>query len=196
MGRAGSLAVLLPALVLALVSSACDGDPFEFIWFADPDTVVLYSLARPELNRLSAFNFNQRSRVHIEATGATGSGTWRWTREAGQLVLLTPDALGITSLARIAVLHGMTFDQVEEAPADTLVYSVVQPVPVQLGSVYVVRTDARSVSLGGLSLGGRCSYYAKLEPLALDVPEGMMEFVFDASPVCNDRRLIPRDTGS
>jgi hypothetical protein len=34
-------------------------------------------------------------------------------------------------------------------------------------------------------------FFAKLEPLVLDVAGGTLEFVFDASPVCNDTRLVP-----
>ena len=103
----------------------------------------------------------------------------------GQLVLLTPNALGINSRARIAALPGQTFDLVQEAPADTLLYTATAPVPLQLNAVYVVRTGARN---------GGCSSYAKLQPLAIDIAAGRLQFMYDTNPFCNDRRLVPPDT--
>jgi hypothetical protein len=49
-----------------------------------------------------------------------------------------------------------------------------------------VRTDVRPSS--------PCSRYAKLQPVALDVATGRLEFIFDLNPLCNDRRLVPPDT--
>jgi hypothetical protein len=43
------------------------------------------------------------------------------------------------------------------------------------------------------SFGTRCVNYGKLEPVAIDAVVGTLSFVFDASPVCNDRKLIPPD---
>ena len=174
------------ALLLALLTSACGDDPFQIRWSAAPDTVLLYSLARPELNLHSAFNFSLRSTVRIEAPSATGEWDVALDTRGGQLVLLPPGALGIDSRARVAELPGRTFDEVEEAPSDTLLYAAVQPVPTQLGSVYAIRTRA----LAG-AFGSRCVYFAKLAPLEIDVTEGRLRFVFVASPVCNDRRLVP-----
>ena len=85
----------------------------------------------------------------------------------------------------------MTFDEILEAPEDTLLYSETQPVPLDLTSAYVVRTDLRSSPFGGT-----CVYYAKLQPLTIDVAEGSLEFVFDANPYCNDRRVVPPESGS
>jgi hypothetical protein len=184
MGRARR--VIVPLLVLVLAASGCDENDSFFAWTASPDTAVLYSLSRPELTLLSAFNFNQRSTVRIETMGAGLSWDIALDTRGGQLVLLTPGALGLESHARVARLPGMTFDEIIEAPEDSLLYSETQPVPLDLTSAYVVRTDLR-----GSPYGGTCVFYAKLQPLTIDVAEGSLKFVFDASPLCNDRMVVP-----
>ena len=189
MGRAGSVLLLLPLLALTVIATACDDNAFEVDWTPFPDTTVLYSLARPELNRPSAFNMEQRSTIRIEVPGATGQWDFAVDTRANQIVLLPPGALGVTSRARITALPGQKFAQVKEAPQDTALYSATLPLPAQLNTTYVVRTDLRSTQFGG-----QCTYYGKLEPLGIDVAGGSLEFVFDVSPVCNDRRLVPPDS--
>jgi hypothetical protein len=189
MGRARTFVLALPILGLALVSAACDDDFFELDWTAFPDTMVLYSLANQQLERASAFNFNGRVAVRMEVPGATGQWDVALDTRANQLVLLPPGALGVTSRARIAALPGQNFGQVKEAPADTLLYSADIAVPVSTNTTYVVRTDTRATQFGG-----QCVYYGKMQPLVADVPGGTMRFVFDVSPVCNDRRLVPPDS--
>ncbi len=191
MGRAGRASALPLLALLALATGGCGEAVTDFRWVALPDTVELFSLARPELDRQSAFNFTLRQAVRIEVPGATGQWDVALDTRANQLVLLPPGALGVESRARVMALTGRTFGQVEEAPSDTLLYSALQPVPIQLGSTYVVRTDLRATPFGG-----RCTYYAKLEPLTIDVAAGKLRFVYDVSPVCNDRRLVPPDTVS
>ena len=187
MGRAGGL--LLPILGLAVIAAACDESAFKIDWTPTPDTAVVYSLARPELARASAFNFYERTPVRIEVPGATGQWDMALDTRQGQLVLLPPGALGVVSRARLAALPGQNFAQVKEAPADTLLYSSSLALPVQLNTTYVVRTDTRATNFGGA-----CQYYAKMQPLAADVPGGTLRFLFDVSPVCNDRRLVPPDS--
>lgn len=182
-------ASLAAAAALALVGSAgCGDDPFAIQWVASPDTVLLYSLARPELNLTSGFNFNSRSPVRIEAAAATGTWDVAVDTRDGQIVLLPPGALGVDSRAGIATMVGQGFDDVTEAPADTTAYVGDRPVQVDPGNIYVVRTNQ-----GVGAFGTRCVYYAKLDPLDIDPEGGTLTFVFDASPVCNDRRLIPPD---
>jgi hypothetical protein len=182
---------IVPLLVLVLVASGCDENDSFYAWAASPDTAVLYSLSRPELTLVSAFNFSQRSPVRIETMGAGLSWDMALDTRGGHLVLLPPGALGIESRARVARLPGMTFSEIVEAPEDSLLYSGIQPVPLDLTSAYVVRTDLR-----GSPFGGTCVFYAKLQPLTIDVAEGSLEFVFDASPLCNDRRVVPPEPGS
>ena len=189
MGRARR--TIAPLLLLVLAASGCGGSDSFLTWTASPDTVVLYSLSRPELNLLSAFSFSDRSTVRIETVGAGFSWDIALDTRGGQLVLLAPGALGVASLARVARLPGMTFDDIIEAPQDSLLYSQTQPVSLDLNSVYVVQTDLRRSPFGG-----SCVFYAKLQPLTIDVAAGSLEFVFDASPWCNDRRVVPPERGS
>ena len=189
MGRARR--AIVPLLILILAASGCGGNDSLLTWTAFPDTAVLYSLSRPELTLLSAFNFRERSAVRIETVGAGLSWDVALDTRGGQLVLLAPGALGVKSRARVARLPGMTFDEIVEAPQDTLLYSETQPVPLDLNSAYVVRTGLR-----GSPFGGSCVFYAKLQPLTIDVADGSLEFVFDANPLCNDRRVVPPEPGS
>jgi hypothetical protein len=182
------IALFAVAAALSTGLGACGGDPFAINWAASPDTVLLYSLARPELNLSSGYNFFGRRAVRVESATATGSWDLALDTRGGDLVFLPPGALGVGSRARVTALPGMRFDDVIDAPADTAVYSAVSPLPIEMGTVYVVRTGQ---SVG--AFGRRCSYYAKLEPLVIDVDGGTLTFVFDVSPVCNSLRLIPPD---
>jgi hypothetical protein len=166
----------------------CGDDPFKIEWEISPDTVTLWSLTRPELGLPAGFDFLQGEPIRVEQASATGRWDLALSAEGQSLVLLPPGALSIPSRARVARLTGRSFDEVVEAPADTTLYSAVDPVPVEMGSVYVVRTNQR---VG--SFGTSCVYYAKLAPLTIDPEAGTLRFVYDASPVCNDRALIPRD---
>jgi len=72
------------------------------------------------------------------------------------------------------------------APSDTLLYVTDKPVPVELGTIYVVRTHEQIGSYGRI-----CVYYGKLEPLEIDLQAGVLRFLQDTSPVCNNRSLLP-----
>lgn len=176
----------LLAAVLVLTLVACDDDPFRIDWEVSPDTVLLYSLARPELGLPSAFNFNRRQFIEIEAPGATGTWDLALDTQDGELVFLVPGAMGLTSRARITSVDGMTFEEVREAPADTSAYVADLPVPVEVGPIYIVQTGEATGSFGS-----RCVYYAKLEALEADVQLGTLRFVYDSNPVCNSRDLVP-----
>jgi len=176
--------IMVPLLA---VSMACDDDYWTIKWEENPDTVFLYSLARPELNLLSAFDFISRTPVKIESPTATGQWDMVLDTKDGNLVLLPPEAVGVTgSSARIAPMGAVDFAEVRRAPADTTKYVGDEGVPVEVGHVYVIRTRQRA----GL-YGQRCVYYGKFEPLEKNVAAGTMSFVFDASPVCNSRKLFP-----
>lgn len=175
-------------LVAGLLAGAlaCGGNPFGFAWIALAERVQLFALSRPELNVPSGYNFFQGTTVRVESPGS--SGTWDVavdTRD-GELVLVPPGALGIDSRARITTVEGLGLREVLEAPSDTTVFIADRPVPLRMGVIYVVRTG-RSAG----SFGAGCVYFAKLEPITIDVEEGI--FVFDeiTNPVCNDPRLVP-----
>jgi len=185
--RRGTLALGVATLV-GLAGAACGDDPFAINWVETPDTVTLFSLARSELNVVSAFDFRGRTAVVVETPGASGQWDVAVDTRGGEIVMVPAGALGIDSRAAVAPIPGTSYDDLVEAPADTTFYVEDQAVPVDLNTVYVIRTR-RSVG----SFGRRCFYYAKLQPLATDAQAGTFTFFYDAARVCNDRRLIPPD---
>jgi hypothetical protein len=179
--------VALVCLALSLTSGACDDDPFGFRdWEARPDTVLLYSLGRPELNLPSGYNFNRRTLHRVEAANSSGQWDLALGSEEGRLVLLPPRALGIDTRAGVAPLPDESYDGVREAPGDTASYVTTEAVPVEVGRLYVVRTNQAPGQFGQT-----CSWYAKMEPLEADPELGFIRFRLDSNPVCNSRDLIP-----
>jgi len=178
--------VFAAAAVILTGVAACGDDPFSFEWDDRPKTRVLYSLARPELNLPSGFNFYMATAVAIEAPTATGTWDVALHTRLDELVLLPPGALGVDSRARIAALEGLTLDDVTEAPADTALYVAEDAVPVREGTTYVVRTGQRACSFGTRGVS-----YAKLEATEIDVANGVLTFRVVTNPVCNDRNLVP-----
>lgn len=181
-------AVAASTAALLVASAACGDDPFAFNWNDAPDTVLLYSLARPELNLVSAYNFLQGIPVQVEAPAATGTWDVAVDTRGGEIVFLPPGALNVVAAARIAVLEGLTIDDVIRAPADTLLYVSDEPVPVRLGDVYVIRTNRTRGSFGR-----SCVYYAKAEALSIDPVGGTLTFREVTSQICNDRDLVSPD---
>lgn len=179
------LLVLLAMLPLSGLV-ACGDDPFQIDWQLAPAEVLLYSLARPELNLPTAFQMNRRRTVQIESPGATGTWDFAVDTQDGQIVLLTPSALGLDSRAAIAPMPGMNFDSIREAPADTASYIRSEPVVIQPDLLYVVQTGESVGSFGRL-----CVYYGKIEALDIDPAQGVLRLRYDSNPVCNDRALVP-----
>jgi hypothetical protein len=187
--RSRATLVLTAVATVGIVgSTACGADPFAIQWSSSKDTVLLYSVTRPELGLPSAFNFYTRVSWRVESPNATGNWDVAVGEKDDQIVLLPPGALNIAGRARIAELPNTNFDDVKEAPADTALYTGVDPVPVRMGSVYVIRTNQRVGTFGTY-----CVYYAKLAPVDIEPEQGTLSFFFDSSPVCNDRALIPKN---
>jgi hypothetical protein len=180
-------AVALAAAIL-VGTAGCGDDPFAFRWSDTPDTILLYSLARPELNLVSAFNFFQGVRVQVEAPAATGQWDAAVDTRDGEIVLLVPGVFGVASAARIAPLGDIALEDVTSAPSDTTLYIADRPVPMVEGDVYVIKTNR---SRG--SFGRNCVYYGKLEPLIADPAAGTLTFRYVLNPVCNSRDLVPPD---
>jgi len=181
-----ALAALIITLGAAL-ATGCGSSPYRIVWSsAIPDTIVLYSLARPGLNLPTAFNFHQRTWYSVEDPRATGAWDMAVDTRNNQIVLLPPEALNVSTGAGIAVLQGIGFDEATEAPRDTTLYSTKDAVPVEMGNVYVIRSG-RTVGL----YGTYCRYYSKLEPLDIDAANGTLQFRYDSNPGCNDRALVP-----
>ncbi len=180
--RAGTL---LAALVL-LGTAACGDDPFAFRWTENPREALLYSLDRDERNRPSAFGMLQGDRVILESAAAAGRWDFAVDRRGGQVVLVPPRAMGVQSRAGIFEVPNARYDEVREAPADTALYVTREPVPVRMGSIYVIRTRQQSGVFGEL-----CVYYGKVQPLEIDAVNGTLLFRFDTSPDCNNPALVP-----
>jgi hypothetical protein len=168
--------------------AACDEDPFVFRWNATPDTVRIYSLDRPEPNLPSGFGFLDRALVRVETPGATGVWDVALDTEGGSLVLKPPGAFGISARAGIVPMGAISFDDLDEAPADTLLYVLHDPVVMETGQVYAIRTNRRTHNFGRT-----CVFYGKMEPLVVDVAAGELEFRYVRSEACNDRSLVPPD---
>jgi len=183
-GRASlfvAILLLLPALW------GCDDDPFKIMWELRPDTVLLYSLARPEMNLSSAFDFVRRNAVRVEAPSAVGEWDVAVDTQDGAIVLVPPGAIGVAkSRAGIVPIEDTSFDEIRRAPSDTTLYIRDRPVPMEVGQLYVIRTRQKQGSYGSI-----CVYYGKFEPLLVDPEEGRLSFMYDVSPVCNDRKLVP-----
>lgn len=188
-----SALVVILLSVLTWTVSACDDDPFDVTWVANPDTALLYSLARDDLNVPSAFDFvpGRRVPVVVEAPGATGNWDLAVDTRDGEIVVLPPGALDIESRAGVATFPGLTLDEVEEAPDDSASYAIDEPVPVETGSVYVVRTRQARGRFSQV-----CVFFGKLEPVEVDAEGGTLRFVFDVNPDCNDRSLVPDEQPS
>ena len=174
------------ALVVLLTATACDDDPFAFRWTDNPDTVLLYSMARPELGLVSAYSFFEGLELEVEVPGAAGQWDIAIDTRGGEIVMLPPPVLGIFSEAEIATFENTKLEDVTEAPSDSLRYVSDQPVPIEFGNVYVVKTN-RSPG----SFGRSCRYHAKLEAVEIGPIGGTLTFRHVTNPVCNDRDLIP-----
>lgn len=177
----------IPLAAMALASlPACEDDPFAVRWAENPETVRLYALSRNEPNLVSGYDFHPRRPVLVESLATGANFDLAVDTAGGEFVWLPPGALGIASGAGLATIEGETFESVLRAPADTAAYSTTAPVPVRIRTIYVIRTRGHSGRFGT-----RCSYYGKIEPLAIDVASGWLHFRFDVSPACNNRDLIP-----
>ncbi len=180
-----SLRFVLTVTALA-GAAACGEDPFLVFWQENPQEATIYSLDRDELYRPSAFDMSGRLPVVVENPLTSRQWDFALDRVDGELVLVLPRTLGITSGAGIAPIEGVEFEDVREAPEDTLLYSTVEPLSIRLGTIYVVRTRQQSGSFGSV-----CQHYGKMEPLEVNEEAGVLRFLHDTSPDCNNRSLVP-----
>jgi hypothetical protein len=177
--------------VLGLVGlslAGCSEDPFRIRWTENPQEQVLYALDREELNQFSGFDMIGRLRVVIEDPQTEGAWDFAVDRQGGGMVFLPAKLLGLDSRAAIASIPNSEYDDVVVAPSDTLAYVLDEPVPIALGTVYVVRTRLASGGFGQV-----CHFFGRVEPLEIDLVAGVVRFVQDTSPDCNNRSLVPSD---
>lgn len=179
-------AVPCVAAAILLLLSGCGDDPFLLRWTENPQEAILFALDRDELNTPAGFNMLARSTVVIEDPLAQGNWDFSIERREGRMHFLPPSILGVASRAAIVPLAGTTFEDVRRAPRDTLLYVTEEPVPAELGTIYVIRTHEQVGRFGQL-----CVYYGKVEPLEIDLELGTLRFLHDTSPDCNNRRLVP-----
>jgi hypothetical protein len=178
--------IMLAAIFLPLALAGCGEDPFLFRWEENPREALIYSLDRPERNRPAAFEMLSGERVVLESITTAGRWDFALSFEGGELVLLPPRALGVQAGAGIAPFPNTRFDELRSAPADTLLYVTDAPVPVRMGTLYVVRTREQ---VG--FYGERCRYYGKVQPLEINLEQRTLLFRFDTSPDCNNPSLVP-----
>lgn len=174
-------------LVLTAVTAACGDDFGPINWSDVPDTVQIFSVSRPDLLGLpSAFDGVTLRPVPVEQ----GAG-WDFAlaEQDGGFVMLPLSATeGGDTLAALATIGDVTLDEVTEAPPSS--DFVKEPVPIEAGTVYVLRTRRSRCSQFTSLTGPR---YGKLKAIAVDEEEGTYEFEVVVNPQCNDRALIPPD---
>jgi hypothetical protein len=174
--------------LIGLALTGCQEDPFRIHWTESPQEQVLYALDREELNQFSGFDMISRIRVVIEAPQTEGAWDFAVDRQGGGMVFLPPKLLGLDSRAAIAAIPESEYDDVVVAPSDTLAYVSEEAVPITLGTVYVIRTRLASGGFGRV-----CHFFGRVEPLEIDAVAGVVRFVHDTSPDCNNRSLVPPD---
>ncbi len=178
--------VAAPALGIALALGACGDDPFALRWQSNPDTAALFSLARTELNLESVFDLKARQARVLESPDATDQWDFAVDTRNGELVLVAPGAVGLTSEARLSTLEGETFSSASQAPRDTTLYVADEPLVLRIGTVYVIKTRRQRDNFGQF-----CSFFGKLEPLVIQAERGRVSFQYDMNPICDDRSLVP-----
>ena len=177
--------LLAAASTLALAGCEDAFGPIE--WPNRPDTLTLYSLARSEhLTKPGALDVvgdqaGPRT-VILEHVGeqAFAFDLALTEDDTGAFVFLPtgyfPDANARPGILRDTT--GATFEGLSRAPREDYVEE--EPVPVETGAVYVVRTR---------TLSG-CTRYGKIEVLAANA-DGTVELQAIRNPNCSDRNLLP-----
>ncbi len=170
-----------------LGSTACGEDIFDVKWVnSSVQTVLIYSLTRPELNLPSGYDFVNRNPIEVQRPGATGFWDLLVDTRDGELLFFPPGALGIESEVMILALPDTTFDAVIEAPQDSTLYTKDQPLLIQPGTVFILRTH-----VGASQFGVPCAFWGKIETTEVEPALGTVVFIYDVSPLCDDRGLVP-----
>ncbi len=180
-----SLWILALAAVGAL--AGCKDNTGAIQWLATPDTVTLISASRPDVSGLgSGFDITSRLPVVIERLGSAGGYDFAITEQNGAFQF-TPAGvlLGISNRAGIVPTTDTSLTAVRTATTDTSAYIQLRSVPVAIGPVYVIRSRRVSCLL---TTG---SYYAKLQVISVNAPEGLVKFQVVENPNCGDQALVP-----
>jgi len=177
-------------LLMVLPLAACDDGFGPQEWSATPDTIVLYSLSRPEhFNRASGFDFGAQVGIprRVESTFTPGQWDVVLIETNGGFAFAPASSFeGQSSRAGLATVTGTTLEELERAPGDSQFLTT--PVALNTGTVYAVRSRLIQTIVSS------CSYYSKFEVLELNQAEGWVRFRYILNPYCGDRRLIPPDS--
>ncbi len=182
----------LPLLAAAVFTAACD-DPFANpAWSDVPDTVTVFSAYRPEYAGMpSAINLtgNFLSLVAIEDLGAATEWDFMLGDAAGALLWIPSSVVPgqEDSRSSIAAMDASSLDEVTRAPEPTADRYTKEPVALEEGAVYVLRSRRSSTCYV------RGSNYAKMKVIALDFALGTAELEIVRNPYCDNRDLVPPD---
>ena len=126
-----------------MTATACDDNPFAFNWDDIPDTVLLYSMARPELGLVSAYAFFDGVELEVEVPGATGQWDIAIDTRGGKIVMLPPQAWNLHG-CRDRDVRKHAARRCDGSPSDSLEYVSDQAVTVEFECL----RDQDELSLG------------------------------------------------
>lgn len=182
-----AITLCLTLLVLAFALAGCD-DPLENILGPVPDeptTVTLYEFGSSSLRQPSAFD-------------AIGGSAVRTDQSAGWDLLLSDGGSGMEFRPRSIVLEVSSaaglqrveaeFGALDMAPSSG--YVTDEPVPVEAGAVYALRSREDP------QFGGSCLRYRKMEIVSVDAAGGEVTLRSLGNPNCGRRTLVPGETGA
>lgn len=190
-------AALIPAslLLAAIVTTACEdsiGPPDPFL-VAD---TVMVTAPLPQNAGLphaldATSNFGVRGGRYPERLRDAAEWDFAVRIQDGQLVLVPAAALGVAVRTPPAItppLAGETMESLREAPGQSI-FVADGPVAMEVGAVYAVRTRewvGENVLAGYLV---PCTQFAKMQPLVVDVANGVLEVYIVTNENCSDLRL-------
>lgn len=181
--------------VLTAIASGCDtGTGFDLTPSLVQDTVVVAAPLAQNAGLPTALD------VTGDGTGVRGGRFPERSRDALQwdfavrvvgdeLVLLPAGAVGVEP-SRAAItppIAGTTFEGLEETPGQSTFVGDSAITMVE-GAVYAARS--RDVAANAFST---CTQFAKLQPLEVDVEEGLLRVQIVTNQLCGDARLVPAD---
>lgn len=178
---------LLTMTVIAFALAGCE-DPLQNILGPVPDepsVSTLYEFDASSVRQPSAFDAIGGAEVRTDQSAAwdllLGSGGAGMEFRPRSVVL---DVNSTAGLQRVET----GFEALETAPSDG--YVTDEPVPVEEGAVYAIRSRQDP------QFGGSCVRYRKLEVLSVDGAAGTVTFRHLGNPNCSRRTLVPGETGA
>lgn len=184
--------IRLPLLAAALLTAACD-DPFANpAWSDRPDTVIVFSAYRSEYAGMpSAVNLtgNFLSLVAIDDLGAASEWDFMLGEDASGMLWVPSSVVPGQSDSRssIARVDATNLDEVTRAPEPGGDRYTREPVTLEVGAVYVLRSRRSNTCYV------RGSNYAKMKVVGLDAALGTAEIAIVRNPYCDNRDLVPPD---